>query len=193
MAAAERIARLVAAGAPEEAARAALDAAEDDLLEAALLLEREGRLSPPAGGGSYATGGPRRTAPASEGGPLLSSSAAGQAREGRAGRSPLSVLRDLAWKGPANSLEAWRRGRQVTAVPLLVLLVLVVFFFWITVAILAAGLLLGFRYRLAGPDLDQDVKEGVRRAADRAGRLARDLAGQARAAWARFQDGHRKH
>ena len=57
----------------------------------------------------------------------------------------------------------------------------------------AAGLLLGFRYRLAGPDLDQDVKEGVRRAADRAGRLARDLAGQARAAWARFQDGHRKH
>ena len=77
--------------------------------------------------------------------------------------------------------------------PLLVLLVLVVFFFWITVAILAAGLLLGFRYRLAGPDLDQDVKEGVRRAADRAGRLARDLAGQARAAWARFQDGHRKH
>ena len=193
MADADRIARLVAAGAPEEAARAALDAAEDDLLEAALLLEREGRLSPPAGGGAYATGGPRRTAPSSAGGALLSSSAAKQTQEGKAERSPLSVLRDLFYKGTANSLEVWRRGRQVAAVPLLVLLVLVVFFFWITVAILAAGLLLGFRYRLAGPDLDQDVKEGVRRAADRAGRLARDLAGQARAAWARFQDGHRKH
>ena len=102
------------------------------------------------------------------------------------------------------SLETWYASASlsaaknlimlpVQAVLLVVLLVLVVFFFWITVAILAAGLLLGFRYRLAGPDLDQDVKEGVRRAADRAGRLARDLAGQARAAWARFQDGHRKH
>ena len=62
---------------------------------------------------------------------------------------------------------------MTTSKPVLVLVLLTVFFFWITVPLLVVGLLFGYRYRFGGPDLDRvmrqvsdtvtDVTDNVRR------------------------------
>ena len=72
-----------------------------------------------------------------------------------------------------------RRGRRVTSMPLLILLLLLVFFFWITALVLALGLVLGFRYRFGGPDLD---RESMDRATARLSSKAAALRDKIRAA-----------
>ena len=63
--------------------------------------------------------------------------------------------------------------------PLLILLLLLVFFFWITALVLALGLVLGFRYRFGGPDLD---RESMDRATARLSSKAAALRDKIRAA-----------
>ena len=60
-----------------------------------------------------------------------------------------------------NELEIWRRGQPVTALPVLILLLLLCCAFWLTALVLLLGLFLGFRYRFSGPDLDRDNLNGV--------------------------------
>ena len=185
MEASERVARLAAAGVSPEEARAALAESGDDLLEAALLLERRGRLSPPAGGGGFDS-----TRRGSGGTPPP----AGGAR-GRQGKVPVLTwsalwqgLKSLLHKSLVNHLEISRKGRVSTTVPLLVLLILL-FFFWATLPILAAGFVLGFRYRFAGPDLN---RESLERAADWADRTAGTLGDSLREAWRKGRTDHHK-
>ena len=77
-----------------------------------------------------------------------------------------------------NEMEVWRKGEQVTAMPLLVLLLLLACFPQIMIPLLLIGWVLGFRYRFTGPDLPAGGLLGSarRRAAealDRAARRAR--------------------
>ena len=60
-----------------------------------------------------------------------------------------------------NELEIWRRGQPVTSLPILVLVVLVLFAFYITLPALILGLFLGFRYQITGPDLEDDTINGM--------------------------------
>ena len=60
-----------------------------------------------------------------------------------------------------NELEIWRRDQPVTALPVLILLLLLCCAFWLTALVLLLGLFLGFRYRFSGPDLDRDNLNGV--------------------------------
>ena len=82
-------------------------------------------------------------------------------------------LGELFHKSLVNRMEVWRKGRQAASVPLLVLAVLLLFFFWEIAAVLAVGLALGFRYRLSGPFLEGKEVRGLtaalRRALDRLG------------------------
>lgn len=60
-----------------------------------------------------------------------------------------------------NELEIWRRGQPVTSLPILVLVVLLLFAFYITLPALILGLFLGFRYQITGPDLEDDTINGM--------------------------------
>ncbi|WP_160664032.1 hypothetical protein [Colidextribacter sp. OB.20] len=60
-----------------------------------------------------------------------------------------------------NELEIWRRSQPITALPVLILVLLLCCAPWITLPILALGLFLGFRYRFSGPDLDRDEINNV--------------------------------
>ena len=179
----EQIRRLCAAsGVDEIAALSVLERQDGDLLEALLELERQGSAVPPAGGGFYST----RQASPQAGGAL----AAGAGPAGNAGGGDRSAGTDLTWdvlwkgfrdllhRGRVNRMEVWRRGRQVTAMPLLVLALLLACFPQIMVPLLLIGWVLGFRYRFTGPDLPAGGLLGSarRRAAealDRAARRAR--------------------
>lgn len=55
-----------------------------------------------------------------------------------------------------NELEIWRRDQPITALPVLILLLLLCCAFWITALVLLLGLFLGFRYRFSGPDLERE-------------------------------------
>lgn len=60
-----------------------------------------------------------------------------------------------------NELEIWRKGQPITAVPMLILLILVFCLPWIALPLLILGLFLGFRYQIAGPDLENDTINGM--------------------------------
>lgn len=191
MDASERIQRLTSAGVSEEEAAAALRAAEGDLLEAVLLLERQGRLPPPAGGGFYSTGG--EAGPAGGRPPAVPPGAAREERQAASSVSFPETLRHLLRRGMDNGLEIWRRGEQIAFLPLLILLFLLVFFFWIIAVILAAGLVLGFRFRPSGPDLDRNFRETAAKAAEWVENLAGALAARVREFWRRCRDAWNNH
>ncbi|MCI9311138.1 MAG: hypothetical protein HFF51_08510 [Lawsonibacter sp.] len=55
-----------------------------------------------------------------------------------------------------NELEIWRRGQPITALPVLILLLLLCCAPWVTIPALVLGLFLGLRYRFSGPDLERE-------------------------------------
>lgn len=60
-----------------------------------------------------------------------------------------------------NELEIWRKGQPVTALPILILGLLVLFAPYITLPALVLGLFLGFRYQISGPDLEDETFNGM--------------------------------
>ena len=60
-----------------------------------------------------------------------------------------------------NEFEIWRRGRPITSLPLLILVLLLIFAYAVVIPLLVAGLFLGFRYRFSGPDLEKESINGV--------------------------------
>lgn len=55
-----------------------------------------------------------------------------------------------------NELEVWRKKQPITALPVLILVLLLVCAPWVTIPVLVLGLFLGFRYRFSGPDLERE-------------------------------------
>ncbi len=55
-----------------------------------------------------------------------------------------------------NELEIWRRDQPITALPVLILLLLLCCAPWVTIPALVLGLFLGLRYRFSGPDLERE-------------------------------------
>lgn len=75
-----------------------------------------------------------------------------------------------------NELEIWRKGQPVTSLPILILLLLVLFAFYITLPALILGLFLGFRYQISGPDLEDEAFNGMMgNVADTAAELGRQV------------------
>lgn len=161
-----------AAGVDVIAALSALERNNGDALSAMQELERQGMTPPPPGGGFYST----RPSGAPAGAGTGTAEGAGAARR-PAGPAAWSDVKDglgeLFHKSLVNRMEVWRKGRQAASVPLLVLAVLLLFFFWEIAAVLAVGLALGFRYRLSGPFLEGKEVRGLtaalRRTLDRLG------------------------
>ena len=75
-----------------------------------------------------------------------------------------------------NELEIWRQDQPVTALPVLILILLVIAAFYITVPALLLGLFFGFRYRFSGPDLEREsINQVMGSVADTAADLGRQV------------------
>ena len=186
-----------------EEARAALEDSGGDLLDALISLERAGKLRPDGARGAFFTtrpGGEDAPPPPPAGGPAPSQVPAGERprffglaltvggkrhqrnrREGSGFGAKLKELllaaADLLRHCTVNQFEVWRGGELMTALPVLVLILLVVLAYWISLPLLVIGLVFGCRYRFSGPDLDKNrVGEVVNQVSD----SVRDAVGQVR-------------
>ena len=83
-----------------------------------------------------------------------------------------------------NELEIWRRDQPITALPVLILVLLLCCAFWMTIPVLVLGLFLGFRYRFSGPDLERDDLNGMMGSvADTAADLGRQVMDEIKHDW----------
>lgn len=144
----EKITRLQeVAGVTEAQAREALNASDGDLLEGLLWLEKMGIISS-SGVGSYSTAGNPQAEPAAE--PLTA-----DATPEEKGRSIGGKIK-WVWRWLVNNrLEAYKKydpSRQIQC-PIGALIGLVCIAWYVVVGILIVGICLGWRYRLAGPQL----------------------------------------
>lgn len=137
----EKITRLCSQlGVGREAAQAALEQSDGDLLDAALLLER-GREPELRRAGRYSTAQP----------PAQTQPSATEPGE-RFSAQLWQFFRGLVTHPLANALEVGTRERVVTTVPAVILLALLLVAFWITLGLLAVGVLAGCRFTLVGPE-----------------------------------------
>lgn len=75
-----------------------------------------------------------------------------------------------------NELEIWRKDKPITALPVLILVLLLFFAYWLVIPVLVVGLFVGFRYRFSGPDLEREEINGVMGSvADTASELSRQV------------------
>ena len=186
----EQVERLRAhAAVSYEEARRALEACDGDLLDALILLEREGRIPPGGGRGAFFT-----TQPGAAPGPeasgkdekrfwgLAVTAGGHRGREERGSwrarlRELLAAAVDLLRHCTVNQFEVWRNGERMTALPVLILILLVLVAYWISLPLLVVGLFFGCKYRFSGPDLDKNrVGEVVNQVSAKVG----DAVGQVR-------------
>lgn len=148
-------------------AKAALDACGDDLLEALLYLERQGKVNPPEHGGTYSSKGEREEKRGDK------AEAPGQDQPKRESFSEMMGrffrwARGLFVKGCENLFEVRRGDSQIISMPVLVLILLVIFCFWIVVPLLIVGLFFGCRYRFHGRDVEKTSVNKVMESAENA-------------------------
>lgn len=83
-----------------------------------------------------------------------------------------------------NELEIWRKGQPITALPVLILVLLLCCAPWVTIPVLLLGLFLGFRYRFSGPDLERDdLNSMIDSVADTAADLGRQVMEELKHDW----------
>jgi len=140
-------------------AKEALDNAGGDLLDALIYLEKRGRATVPPGGGFYSG--------ASERGDYRRTTSRDK-RSADSGEGFSEMMRrfgrfcvDLLNKGLVNYLDATRNGVHIFSCPILVLIVLVLCFFYVTLPLYIVSLFFGFSYRFSGPDLGRDSINNV--------------------------------
>ena len=169
-------------------AKQALEYSGGNLLDALIYLEEKGGI-PREEGAYYSTKSETLPSPSPDE-PLPAQlpdkgkkqKAPKQPRPGRGGaRRFFNTLR--RWLVD-NELEIWRRDQPVTALPVLILALLLCCAFWITALILVLGLFLGFRYRFSGPDLERDNLNGMMGdLADTAADLGRQVMNEIKHDW----------
>ena len=130
-------------------ARAALEQSDGDLLGALIWLDQRGKLRTEKGG-FYSTDGSGKGEETEE---VLLPIRTERRRERR---SVHDLLR-LFWKLlTENELEIWRKGKAISSVPIIILIVLMVLGFWVVIPALIVGLFLGCKYTFAGPNLGRE-------------------------------------
>ena len=136
-------------------AKAALEYSGGNLLDALIYLEEQGVIPRPED--TYYSTKNETPPPPPQDLPIVQAPPPGgqgrQKRKWGLGR----LLRWLRRILLDNELEIWRKGQPITAVPMLILLILVFCLPWISLPLLVLGLFLGFRYQISGPDLENDT------------------------------------
>lgn len=154
-------------------AKEALDNADGDILEALIWLENNGKAVIPAGGGYFTGAGmPYDEEQYSEPCGRRTHEYKGERFSSVMKRFGRFCLRMLD-KGNTNFLDATSRGGEhMFSCPVTVLVILLIFFFWVTVPLFVISLFLGFRYQFRGDDLG---RESVNRVMDGAVNVVEDV------------------
>ena len=154
-------------------AKQALEYSQGNLLDALIYLEEQGAI-PRTQKTYYST--QTKTPPQTQA--LVQRAAPGEQSQERKDHPIRRLLTALRRGLVENELEVWRRQQPVTALPMLILIILLVFAFWVTAPMLLFGLFLGFRYRFSGPDLEDEnlnsMMEKVANTADDVGKRVMD-------------------
>lgn len=148
-------------------AKAALDACGDDLLEALLYLERQGKVNPPEHGGYYSSKSEQKEKQNDSAQADQQSEPAGESFSQLMGRF-FRWLRSLFVKGCENMFDVRRGDSQIITMPVLVLVLLVIFCFWIVIPLLIVGLFFGCSYRFRGRDVEKTAVNKVMESAEQA-------------------------
>ncbi len=151
-------------------AKEALEYSDGDLLDALIYLEEQGAI-PRSTGGYYSTrmeNGPSGEENAGDAPEPGQSWESGSRKMGRLERVRFWLLE--------NEVEIWWRERPVTAMPVLILIVLLMLAFWAVVPLAVLGLFCGVRFRFSGPDLERDdLNNAMGTVADTASALGRQV------------------
>ena len=138
-----------------EEAKAALEASDWDILDALVLLESEGKVN----------GAPEFT----------TKEKADETRRSARGcdvKGNLSKLggwiRKMFTLGNKNQFVISRKGNEMAAMPITVMVLLMVLVWPFSLIVLFAGLCLGSRYSFRGPDINATVSDFVSKAQDKA-------------------------
>lgn len=135
-------------GVTYEEAKDALENAGEDILDAIVLLESQGKVKGPAQS-AYSTKAEETSEEFQQ---------ATRAYESAAEKETFGnvVVRILKWcgrlikKGCENFFVVRRHGEEVINVPVIVLILLIFFAFWITIPLLIVGLFFGYSYSFSG-------------------------------------------
>ena len=158
-------------------AKEALEHSGGEVLDALIYLESIGKATVPAGGGFFSGDGSAYHAEAeAQASQWQPGTGGGENRRGetfsemmkRFGRFCLKVLN----MGNSNFLDGVKGGNLMFSCPVTALVLLLIFFFWITVPLFVLSLFFGFRYRFRGADLGRDY---VNRVMDSASDMVDDV------------------
>ena len=148
-------------------AKEALDKSGGDLLDALIYLENSGKVTEPAGGGFFSGADipAKAETKASNNNKNINSSNKDQTGSGeefadlmkRFGAFCLKMFN----KGLNNHLVATKGDQQLFSCPVLIVILLAVFFFWIIGLLFVISLFCGFRYHFTGADLGKDSVNAV--------------------------------
>ena len=152
-------------------AKVALEEANGDLLEALINLEKKGNVMPPEGGGYYSSEKNKAKSHEHSFGKQRHHKDNKEHQEGLFYRFFI-FCKELIRKGNINSFQISKDGEEKLTLPVTVLIILMLLFFWVTVPLLVIGLFCGFTYRFIGPDLG---KEPMNSAMDTAASAAENL------------------
>ena len=139
-------------------AKEALDSSDGDILDALIYLEKQGKVDAPQGGGYYS--GASLPAiienPSSNNGDSDAYYDSGgdtfSDLMSRLGRFLLKLLN----KGSSNFLEASSNGKHMFSCPVIAVVLLMIFFFWIVIPLFVISLFCGVRYHFRGAELGTD-------------------------------------
>ncbi|MEL7609106.1 MAG: ubiquitin [Bacillota bacterium] len=148
-------------------AKAALDACGDDLLEALLYLERQGKVKPPEHGGYYSSKSEKEEKQGDTAENVRQSEPKGESFIELMGRF-FRWVRDLFVKGCENLFDVQRGDNRIITMPVIVLVLLLIFCFWIVIPLMIIGLFLGCRYRFRGRDVEKTAVNKVMKSAENA-------------------------
>ena len=148
-------------------AKAALDACGDDLLEALLYLERQGKVNPPEHGGFYSSKSEQKEKQNDTAETVHSSEPKGESFSELMGRF-FRWIRGLFVKGCENMFDVQRGDSQIITMPVIVLVLLLIFCFWLVIPLLIIGLFFGCRYRFRGRDVEKTAVNKVMQSAENA-------------------------
>jgi len=144
-------------------AKEALDNSKGDVLDALIFLENKGKATVPAGGGFFSGADlPVQTENVSTNydGNTSQSSGSGEEFSDLMKRFGAFCLK-MFNKGLSNCLEASKGDQHLFSCPVLIVILLVAFFFWVTIPLFVISLFCGFRYRFSGADLGVDSVNSV--------------------------------
>ena len=140
-----------------EEAKAALEASDWDILDALVLLESEGKVKGEEAAPEYTT----------QEKPL--ETAKQDRHDWKTGLGKVwEVVKKLFQKGNANQFIITRKDKEVTSMPITVMVLLLILLWPVSAIALFVALFFGVRYSFRGPDINGKVNDVMNSAMDKA-------------------------